>query len=70
MENPNGHPIPLLDVAGIAEALGVPLKSVYYYVSRNEIPFLKVGKHLRFQLDQVLSHFQKKTEESKLACAE
>lgn len=41
----------------IAELLRVSPKTVYYWVSRSEIPYLKVGRHLRFNPHQVLSHF-------------
>ena len=53
---------PLLSTKGIAALLNVSEKTIYYYVHRREIPFLKIGKHLRFNVEQVLSHFQKETE--------
>ena len=64
MEN---QPLPtptnqLLKIAEIATLLHVPIKTVYWWVNRREIPFLKVGKHLRFDVGKVLGFFSEKTE--------
>ena len=53
---------PLLTPREMAVQLHVPLKTLYYWVGRLEIPFLKVGRHLRFRRDEVLQFFQMKTE--------
>lgn len=55
----------LLTVTEIAEHLRVPVHTVYYWVGRREIPFLRVGKHLRFVHAQVVDHFQRRTDERK-----
>ena len=51
----------LLNAKQIAEALSVSVDTIYYWVSRNEIPFLKVGRHLRFSLGAVLGFFEERT---------
>ena len=51
----------LLDLEGISHLLGVSPKTVYYWVSRHEIPFLKVGRHLRFQASDVIEFFHART---------
>lgn len=58
----------LLTIAEMSEKLRVSEKTIYYWTSRNEIPFIKVGRHLRFREQQVMEHFEKRTLESKPAC--
>ena len=48
----------LYDLCGIAQFLGVSPKTVYYWVSRREIPYIKVGRHLRFQVAEVIEFFR------------
>ena len=52
----------------LAAILKVSESTIYYWVQRNEIPFLKVGKHLRFNVDEVLCFFTDKTAQSKANC--
>lgn len=52
----------------IATALQVSLKTLYYWVSRNEIPYIKIGKHLRFDIPKVIDHFQARTDASRMSC--
>lgn len=54
----------LLSVNQIAQTLGVSSATVYYWVHCKAIPFLKVGKHLRFDPEQVLEYFRQQTENS------
>lgn len=49
-----------LTVIELAEALRVSPGTVYYWASRNEIPFHRFGKHLRFRLEEVERHFQRR----------
>ena len=46
-EEPTTTP-PLLDVAGLAERLGVTERFVRRLVAERRIPFLKLGKFVRF----------------------
>lgn len=39
---------PLLDVDGVAEALGVTSRHIRRLVAERRIPFIKVGKFVRF----------------------
>jgi excisionase family DNA binding protein len=48
----------LLTLRELAAFLNVPKKTLYYWVSRREIPFLRIGpRHLRFDRGDVLRHF-------------
>lgn len=53
--------ITLTNLKQTAEILGVSPKTVYYWVSRREIPFLKIGRHLRFQVPEVIAFFKTKS---------
>lgn len=44
---------PLVDKAAVAEYLGTTVRHVEFLVYRREIPFTKVGRYVRFNLDQV-----------------
>jgi excisionase family DNA binding protein len=61
----------LLNIDELARFLGVSRKTIYYWVGRAEIPFVRVGRHLRFEPGPVLRHFALKTEgeDSAIACA-
>ena len=54
---------PLLTIQEIALRLNVPVKTIYYWVHRREIPYLKVGKHLRFDEEKVIQCFESKATE-------
>jgi excisionase family DNA binding protein len=59
----------LLTLDELAMSLKVPKQTIYYWVCRKQVPYLKVGRHLRFRHDDVLRHFTEKTAESQPACA-
>jgi excisionase family DNA binding protein len=46
----------------VAKYLSVSRKTIYYWVGRAEIPFVRVGRHLRFDPVVVMRHFSQKTE--------
>lgn len=48
----------LLTVNQLAEHLQLSVGTIYYWVHRREIPVIRVGKHLRFDLGAVLGHFK------------
>lgn len=48
----------LLTVEEIARFLKVSPQTVYYWVRRKEMPSIRIGKHLRFEPEKVLAHFQ------------
>lgn len=43
----------------LAKLLGVPINTIYYWVSKKQIPFVKMGKHNRFNFQEVLEFFKK-----------
>jgi len=43
----------LLDVAQVAERLGVTPKRVYYYVARGFLPTVRIGRQIKFSSDQI-----------------
>lgn len=62
------RPIHLMNINQVAALLSVSPKTVYYWVNRNEIPFTRVGRHLRFNADEVIGFFRQKTDDSRLSC--
>lgn len=58
----------LLTSNELAQALKVSVSTVYYWKSRNEIPYIKLGRHLRFKLAEVIAAFEERTSNTKLAC--
>jgi len=46
----------ILDVRGLAEMLDVSERTVYDLVRTNAIPYMKVGRLLRFDLIKVMAH--------------
>jgi len=64
-------PVPnnaLLTLKELADRLKVPVKTIYHWVHRREVPYLKVGRHLRFDEDAVLAHFRERTAHQTLSC--
>ena len=58
MNNPPALLTPvLLTVNELSTFLKVSPHTIYYWVSRSEIPAIRMGKHLRFDRDTVLAHF-------------
>lgn len=64
------QPAGLMTIAELGEFLKVSVHTIYYWVERNEIPFLKIGRHLRFNAGAVLEHFNQQTKDNKPACRE
>lgn len=56
----------LLDIKGLSKALRVPVQTIYYWVSRGEVPAIKIGRHLRFDYSEVLDHFRQSSSRSHL----
>jgi excisionase family DNA binding protein len=48
----------LLTIGQLAERLQLSAGTIYYWVSRKEIPVIRIGKHLRFDFEAVLVHFK------------
>ena len=60
-----GH---LFSVEELSLLLQVSEKTIYYWVGRHEIPFLKIGRHVRFVATEVLESFKKKMDDSARPC--
>tara|TARA_R110002072_G_scaffold534_8_gene4300 strand:- start:53351 stop:53560 length:210 start_codon:yes stop_codon:yes gene_type:complete len=45
----------------LALRLGVSISTIYFWVSQNKVPYFKMGKHNRFDYEEVLAHFKNKT---------
>ena len=58
MPSMNSTPPSLVGVDELARFLQVPKKTIYYWVSYTNIPYLKVGRYLRFDLGQVIDFFK------------
>lgn len=43
----------LLDIAGLADRLGVGERFVRRLVDERRIPFVRIGRHIRFEVDEV-----------------
>jgi excisionase family DNA binding protein len=56
----------LLTLKEVACLLQVSPKTVYYWVNRSEIPYVKVGRHLRFNYQGVLDFFAEQTRATKM----
>ncbi|MGK5084391.1 helix-turn-helix domain-containing protein [Bdellovibrionota bacterium FG-1] len=52
----------------LAEFFSVSINTVYCWVSRPNFPKIKVGRHLRFDLEKVRSYFDAQTEVETQAC--
>ena len=63
------NPSSLLGVTAIARWLEVSSGTIYYWVSRREIPYIKVGRHLRFDKAEVVAFFRSKTSSYGAPCA-
>jgi excisionase family DNA binding protein len=53
----------------LGRLLKVPKATVYYWVSRGEIPVSRFGKHLRFRAADVVESFERKGRYSPPSCA-
>jgi len=54
--NQNGHPANLLTAEQLAERLQVHKNWVYEQSRLGNIPTIRVGRHIRFSLHEVLTH--------------
>ena len=58
----------LLTLKQIAAHLNVSQHTIYYWVERHEIPVIRLGRLLRFRLDEVLKYFEQKTTDHRESC--
>jgi excisionase family DNA binding protein len=64
----NEHVEGLMTPLQLSEFLCVPQKTIYHWVQRREIPFTKIGRHLRFNPSEIVEHFRGRTEELAVSC--
>lgn len=50
----------LLTIEELGQYLQVSPKSIYRWVKHREIPFIKLHRHVRFDLSSVLEHFRQR----------
>lgn len=46
----------LVSIEELSKKLNVPKTTIYYWVQNKKVPFFKAGRHLRFDLDEILKH--------------
>jgi len=51
----------LLTINELSLELKVPVATIYSWVHKRKIPVIKVGRHLRFELEGVLNSFKSKS---------
>jgi excisionase family DNA binding protein len=61
------NPEPLLTIKETSIALNVPAKTLYLWSKRGQIPVIRVGRHLRFNLSKVMEYFETQTEAARAA---
>jgi len=54
---------PLVTVLELSALLRVSAKTIYRWVAERTVPFVKIGKAVRFDRDAVLAHFRSQTGE-------
>lgn len=62
-DTPHALELVLLDVNGVARRLGVSRHTIYSWVSQRRIPYLKVGRLLRFDLGAITAWLQEESRE-------
>lgn len=58
----------LINTSQLAEFFGVPVSTVYFWTSNKKIPYLKIGKSLRFDPQKVIEHFNNLNQLEKPSC--
>lgn len=51
----------LLTIGELSQFLKISEATIYYWVSRRQIPYTKFGRHLRFRVEEVLRYFEEQT---------
>ncbi len=54
----------LFTISDLSDNLSISKKTIYYWVSLEKIPYIKAGKHLRFDYKKVLEHLEQTTKKS------
>ena len=65
-ESGSSPPSLLVGVSKLANALGISPSTIYYLKATDpNFPYIKIGKHLRFEIDKVLAYYRLKTRRAK-----
>lgn len=59
MEETSASCTNLLTAQELSRELKVPLSTIYQLTRRQEIPHVKIGKHYRFNLSQVITNLER-----------
>lgn len=51
----------IVTIHELSKLLKIPVSTIYDWCHRKRIPYLKCGRHLRFDYEAVLEHFQQST---------
>ena len=51
-----------LDPRGLAEVLSIPISQVYRLTQKGVLPHIRVGKYIRFNLNEVIRELHRDTE--------
>ena len=54
----------LVGLDEMASLLSVSSRTLYYWVTRREVPFTKIGKHIRFLPSEVIDFFKEKMQKT------
>ena len=54
MKKKKERPRKLMNIDEMAEFLNIPIATVRDYVWRKQIPYVKVGRHIRFRHEEIL----------------
>lgn len=63
-ENKTNSSKEFVNVEQLSQWLGVSPKTIYYWVNHRKIPFIKIGRHLRFSPGRIVQHFEDVTRHS------
>ena len=58
----------VLTLSEMASFLKISKKTLYYWVARREIPYIKMGRHIRFDCREVMRFFRNRSVERGHGC--
>lgn len=54
-----------LTVKDVSEMYHLSKKSIYYYIEKGSLPYLRIGKHIRFETLEVLAFLKTESEKER-----
>jgi len=61
-------PSPLYTIKDLSDYLKVSPKTLYFWVSGKRIPYIKVGRHVRFKPEEIMEFFESITQSNTGVC--